>query len=76
MAMDHESAKKVAEAFVRDMESSGTGIFADDVFCDINVPEWRFQMQGADAVREWLTGELPGGCRVPSCFQFIRLHLV
>lgn len=64
--MDHESAKKIAEAFVRAMESRVTEVFADGVFCDINVPEWRFQMQGTKAVQEWLDGELPDGCRVPS----------
>jgi hypothetical protein len=64
--MDHESAKQTAAAFVRAMESSSTDVFADDVFCDINVPEWRFQMQGAAAVKEWLTGELPDGCCVPT----------
>ena len=64
--MDHESAKKIAEAFVRAMESSVTDVFADDVVCDINVPEWRFQMQGTAAVKEWLSSEMPGGCRVPS----------
>jgi hypothetical protein len=65
--MDHEAAKKVAESFVRAIEASdGAGAFADDVFCDINVPEWRFQIQGVDAVTDWLRGELPDGCRVPS----------
>ena len=65
--MDHEVGKKVAEAFVRALEASDAGdVFADDVFCDINVPEWRFQMQGPDAITGWLRSELPNGCRVPS----------
>lgn len=64
--MDHEAAEKVAEAFVRAMEAADTSVFADDVFCDVNVPEWRFQMQGTTQVAGWLNGELPGGCRVPS----------
>lgn len=62
--MDHEDAKKVAERFVRSMETNQVEVFADDVFCDINVPEWRFQMQGADKVAAWLTEEQPDGCSV------------
>ena len=41
-------------------------MLADDVIADINVPEWRFQMQGPAAIVEWLRGELPNGSRVPS----------
>lgn len=26
-------------------------VFAQDVFFDINVPEWRYQLQGIDKVR-------------------------
>ncbi len=65
-AMDHEAAKQIAERFVRCMETNATDVFAADVFCDINVPEWRFQMQGADAIATWLAGEQPEGCEVPS----------
>jgi len=65
--MDHEAAKKVAEAFVRFMETNEAGdAFADDVFADINVPEWRFQMQGKDAIQAWLGDEQPDGCTVPT----------
>ena len=64
--MDDESAKKVAEAFVRALESGDLSVFAEDVFGDINVPEWRFQIQGPVAIAEWLQGELPNGCRVPA----------
>ena len=65
--MDHEQAKKVAERFVRFVETNEPdGLLADDVFADINVPEWRFQMQGAGDVVAWLKGELPDGSRVAS----------
>jgi hypothetical protein len=65
--MDHEGAKKVAEAFVRFIETNQTGdVFASDVFADINVPEWRFQMQGTDAIEGWLRGEQPEGSSVPT----------
>lgn len=48
------------------METNDTSVFSADVFCDINVPEWRFQMQGADAVAAWLSEEQPDGSEVPS----------
>jgi hypothetical protein len=64
--MDHEEAKRVGEGFVRCMETNDTSVFSADVFCDINVPEWRFQMQGVDAVAAWLKGEQPDGSEVPS----------
>jgi hypothetical protein len=65
--VDHEAAKKLAERFVRFSETGvADGLFAEDVFCDINVPEWRFQMQGADAAQRWLRDELPDGCSIPS----------
>lgn len=41
--------------------SSGTvpdGVFANDVFLDLNVPEWRFQLQGLDTLRHMLAADL------------------
>jgi hypothetical protein len=35
------------------------GLFAPDLFCDLNVPEWRFQLQGAEAFAAWAKGEAP-----------------
>lgn len=65
--MDHEQAKKIAERFVAFVETNEPDdLLADDVFADINVPEWRFQMQGPEAVVAWLRGELPNGSRVSS----------
>jgi hypothetical protein len=63
--MNNEDAKKVGERFVHVLETGDPGdVFAADVFCDINVPEWRFQMQGPSAVREWLAGEQPDGSTI------------
>lgn len=31
-----------------------------------DVPEWRFQMQGSDAISPWLNQAQPGGCTVAS----------
>lgn len=65
--MDHEAAKRIADRFVRAIEASdASDVFTEDAFCDINVPEWRFQMEGPAAITEWLRSELPDGCSVPS----------
>lgn len=65
--MDDEQAKKIAERFVGFMETQDPGdLLAAEVFADINVPEWRFQMQGPEAIVEWMRGELPDGSRVPT----------
>ena len=34
------------------------------MFCDLNVPEWRFQLQGAEALAAWAKGEAPDGQEV------------
>jgi hypothetical protein len=65
--MEYDEAKKVGEVFVRALETNERGeLFAEDVFVDINIPEWRFQMMGTTAVDEWLAAEQPSGCRVAS----------
>jgi hypothetical protein len=65
--MGHEAGKKIGEAFVRTLETNEPGdIFAEDVFCDINVPLWRFQLQGSAAIGEWLPNAQPDGSRVTS----------
>lgn len=65
--MDHEEAKRIAERFVRFVETNEPGeAVAEDVLADINVPEWRFQLRGLDNVVQWLVGELPNGSRVTS----------
>jgi len=39
----------------------GEAIFAPDVLFDVNVPGWRFQVEGADAFFSWLRGHSPAG---------------
>lgn len=46
-----------AYATYRDAE----GLFAPDVLFDINVPGWRFQVEGAGAFFDWLRGHSPDG---------------
>ena len=60
--MDHESAKKTPDPSPASIARTNDSA----IFYDINVPEWRFQMQGVDAVNDWMKAELPNGSRVPS----------
>jgi hypothetical protein len=36
-------------------------VFTEDVFFDLNMPVWRFQMQGVDAFESWRRGLAPEG---------------
>lgn len=40
------------------------GLFAPDVFCDLNVPSWRFQLLGAESLAGWTKDEAPHGSAV------------
>jgi hypothetical protein len=65
--MEYDEAKTIGEVFVRAIETNvHSELFADDVFVDINIPEWRFQMQGAASIDEWLSAEQPNGSLVAS----------
>jgi hypothetical protein len=55
-------AERFAE-FLRTTELPG-GLLAPDVFCDLNVPEWRFQLQGAESFAAWCKEEAPHGSEV------------
>jgi len=39
-------------------------VFTEDVFFDLNMPVWRFQMQGVEAFESWRRGLAPGGSGV------------
>jgi hypothetical protein len=48
-----------AAAYLRDYDIEGvSGLYRDDVILDANVPLWRFQLQGTDAILEWFRDEL------------------
>ena len=36
-------------------------VFAPDALFDVNVPSWRFQLQGPEAFFSWLRGHSPNG---------------
>ncbi|HMG41514.1 MAG TPA: hypothetical protein VK611_09295 [Acidimicrobiales bacterium] len=48
---DQDTVERLSAAFNRCYETldAGDGVFADDVFCDLLPPFWRFQLQGRDA---------------------------
>lgn len=49
--------------FIEDPKQSDN-VFAQDLFCDINVPSWRFQMQGANDFIEWIKGHWGSGSKI------------
>jgi hypothetical protein len=50
-APDRETVERLSAAFNRSFETldDEDGVFADDVFCDLLPPFWRFQLQGREA---------------------------
>ncbi|MHB9859128.1 hypothetical protein [Streptomyces sp. YIM S03343] len=52
--LDSARAKELAELFVRFIETNTApdGLFTDDVFLDLSVPQWRVQTSGRDALVE------------------------
>jgi hypothetical protein len=59
---------ELAQKFAQFLEDPDTNrdIFADNVFCDMNVPSWRFQLQGLQNLVDHLKEEEPNGlaCRL------------
>lgn len=49
-------ARAAADAFLRVYATlrGSEGVFTEDAFFDINVPEWRFQLTGRTAFTDWL----------------------
>ncbi len=60
------SPDELAQRFAAYLRTSELpdGLFAPDVFCDLNVPQWRFQLQGAEALAQWGKSESPHGSQV------------
>ena len=61
--MSHQELAERFAAYLRTSELPD-GLFAPDVFCDLNVPQWRFQLQGAEAFAQWGKSESPHGSEV------------
>ncbi len=60
---------------------AGDDAFTPDVFCDLNMPEWRFQLQGRDAFAAQLERINEGPSRVevlrtvPTISGFVTEHV-
>ncbi len=49
-SIDQATAERLANRLAEVMRTFEAGdLFAPDVFCDLNMPVWRFQLQGAEA---------------------------
>ena len=61
--IDHQEALRLADrlASVYATYQGTEQVFTPDVLFDVNVPTWRFQVQGADAFFSWLRGHSPDG---------------
>ena len=53
--------ERLAEVFRTNIAGD---VFTEDVFFDLNMPVWRFQMQGVDAFESWRRGLAPEGSGV------------
>jgi len=58
--------ERIAQGLVTVMErlSDPENALDKDVFFDINVPAWRFQLEGPDGFIDWLREYCPGGYRI------------
>jgi hypothetical protein len=72
IAIPQEEAERLAEGFVRFYGSleGPEGVVAPQALFDINVPTWRFQVEGPEAFVEWLKGYTSSG------YQLSLRHVV
>jgi hypothetical protein len=81
--LDAEVALRMSERFAAVFPSceADTGLFADDVFFDLNMPVWRFQIQGPTAFGEQLRAINRGPVQidvvrtVPASSGFLTEHV-
>lgn len=74
---------RLSQAFARAFETFEVpdDAFAPDVFCDLNMPVWRFQLQGAAALAAQLRSINQGPSRVdvlrtvPTAEGFVQEHV-
>ena len=66
--MDAHDVGAIVGRFVKMTEAGefDAELFAPDVFCDLNVPEWRYQIQGSMPLSFALFEAYDGGCTVRS----------
>lgn len=81
--IDQETAERLSARFhdVFTTFEAGDDAFTPDVFCDLNMPEWRFQLQGRDAFAAQLALISGGPSRmevlrtVPTTSGFVTEHV-
>ena len=82
-AIDRATAERLSKRFHDTFRTfdAGEDAFAPDVFCDLNTPEWRFQLQGREAFGAQLAriNEGPGQVEVlrtvPTSSGFVTEHV-
>ena len=64
--LDPETVDRLSAGFHRCFSDfdADDGLFAEDTFFDLLPPFWRFQLQGIDDFRSWLSGYAPDGHHV------------
>ncbi|CAN5500633.1 hypothetical protein BH20ACT23_BH20ACT23_03170 [soil metagenome] len=61
-SVDLDSFVALSERLANAFRTNDVGdLFAPDVFFDLNMPVWRFQMQGVDAFEKWRRELTPEG---------------
>ena len=71
-------SKRFAEVF--ETLDAGKDVFSPDVFFDLNMPVWRFQLQGPEAFESQLKNIVQGHlrinvlCTVPTASGFVTEH--
>ena len=81
--IEQAAAERLSERFhdVFTTFVAGEDAFAPDVFCDLNMPEWRFQLQGRDVLAAQLARINEGPSRmeilrtVPTTSGFVTEHV-
>ncbi len=80
--IDHATAERLSERFANVFETldAGEDVFSPDVFFDLNMPVWRFQLQGPEAFESQLKNIVEGDVRVnvlrtvPTASGFVTEH--
>ncbi len=64
-SVDSDSVEALNERLAEVFRTNDAGdVFTADVFFDLNMPVWRFQMQGVDAFESWRRELAPEGSGV------------
>jgi hypothetical protein len=80
--IDHATARRLSSRFAETLETLvvGDDVVAPDAFFDLNMPVWRFQLQGPAAVEAQLKSISKGPSRVdilrtvPTATGFVQEH--